>query len=427
MLVPTIVLLAAQAVQNPAAATAWTATKIGKGGEPYVSTDNEGNVYLSSHIPSQVFVSRDWGKTMKLSRQFGDSLGDVVAFAMPNGVLCMSYMTGYDKGMRTQVSRDYGASFQQGDAPSGRPLDREWMAYDRTRNRLYMVYSDGYIGGPASKGIFLSVSMDQGLTWRELGRVDNEPEGNYAVDPHVAVADDGKVYGFWTVTKDKDTIESYRFATSADLGATFGGHQTLADLPHGLGDRQERWMLGGIAAKGDLAITAFYVAYREVAFDTGKRLSLSVMTRTSTDGGKTFGAPKPVVNEAEARRSAKSVAASDTQLDSKTPWIQVMPWATYDLTGRLHVMWFDNRRGVTARLGKVASNWQLFHTVVDPGKPQRASTAVGESFTALRPALDFLCCAADGKYLHASWSQNVDSLNGWDFTGELWYGRLSLN
>ena len=95
MLASTFALLATLASQSPVPST-WTATKLGRGGEPYVSTDNQGSVYLSSHIPSQVFVSRDWGKTMKLSRTFGDSLGDVVAFAMPNGVLCMSYMTGYD-------------------------------------------------------------------------------------------------------------------------------------------------------------------------------------------------------------------------------------------------------------------------------------------------------------------------------------------
>ena len=410
----------------PAPAGEWQTTKIGRGGEPYVSSDEQGTVYVSSHLPTQVFVSRDWGQTLTLSQSFKDSLGDMVVLAMPKGAMTASYMTGYDKGMRTQVSSDFGQTFKLGEAPSGRPLDREWMAYDAKRDRLYMIYSDGYIGGPASKGVFLSVSTDKGLTWVETTRVDDEPTGNYPIDPHLVISDDGKLYGFWTVTQDRDKIESYRSSVSIDQGKSFVRHQTLASIPHDFGDRQERWMLGGLAAKGNDTVTAFYVAYRTVDFDTGKRLALGVVIRTSTDGGLTFGKPVNVVNDVEAKRSAKMVMASDSQLASGVPWIQVMPWAAYDPSGKLHVLWFDNRTGLTAKLGKVASIWQLRHGVLEDGKMVMASKAVSDAFAASRPAMDFICCTADKKYLYATWSQNVDSIGHWDFTGDLWYGRLAL-
>ncbi|MES1227160.1 MAG: sialidase family protein, partial [Armatimonadota bacterium] len=410
--------------QSPAGT--WQITKIGRGGEPFVSSDSSGAVYVSSHLPTQVFVSRDWGSTLSFSKEFKDSLGDMVVHALPNGQMTASYMTGTDKGMRTQLTTDYGATYRQGDAPHDRPLDREWLAYDAKRDRMYMIYSDGFIGGPPSKGVFISVSKDKGMTWTETARVDNEPAGNYPVDPHLVISDDGKLYGFWTVTQDRDKIESYRCSVSVDQGATFTHHQTIADIRHDLGDRQERWMLGGMAAKGTDTVTAFYVAYRNVDFDTGSRLALSVMIRTSTDGGKTFSAPANVVNDMEAKRAAKAFDNSDRQLESGMPWIQVMPWASYDPKGKLHVMWFDNRAGVTAKLGKAASTWQLRHTVLEDGKVAGASRAVSNAFAAARPAMDFICCTTDSKYLYATWSQNVDSLRGWDFTGELWYGRMSL-
>ena len=311
--------------------------------------------------------------------------------------------------------------YSAGDEP--RHVDWKILA---KRDRLYMIYSDGYIGGPDSKGVYLSVSTDKGLTWTETTRVDDEPSGNLAVDPHLVISDDGKLYGFWTVSKDRDKIESYRSSVSTDQGKSFGNWQTVADINHGLGDRQERWMLGGMAAKGNDTVTAFYVAYRNVDYDTGSRVALGVVIRTSTDGGKTFGAPTNVVGDVESKRSARTVAATDATIQSKTPWIQVMPWGTYDKTGKLHILWFDNRAGMTAKLGKTASVWQLRHTVLEDGKAVPTSRAVGEAFAATRPAMDFLCCTADKKYLYATWSQNSDSVRVWDFTGELWYGRMGL-
>lgn len=405
---------------------AWTISKIGRGGEPYVSSDDAGTVYFSSHLPTQIFVSRDWGSTLKLSRDFKDSLGDMVALAMPKGAVTVSYMTGYDKGMRTQVSSDYGASFKQGAAPSGRPLDREWMVYDEKRNRLYMIYSDGYIGGPASKGVFISVSEDKGLTWKEISRVDNEPEGNYPVDPHIAISDDGKLYGFWTVTKDRDTIESYRCSVSQDQGKTWSNHQTVADLPHDFGDRQERWMLGGVASYGKDTVSAFYVAYRTVDLETVNQLSLSAVVRTSTDGGKTFSAPLYLSDAIESRRAARQMAGSNTAAQTNIPWIQVMPWAAYDSKGNLHALWFDNRVGATMKLGRPASTWQLRYVSVVDGKVKGSSLPVSDAFTAARPAMDFICATTDRKNLYAIWSQNENSLRGWDFTGDLWYGRMPL-
>jgi hypothetical protein len=406
---------------------AWTISKIGRGGEPYVSSDDNGAVYVSSHLPTQIFTSRDWGSTMKLSRDFKDSLGDMVALALPKGTVTVSYMTGYDKGMKTQVSTDFGDSFTAGNAPSGRPLDREWMSYDAQRDRLYMIYSDGYIGGPASKGVFVSVSADKGLTWKEIGRVDNEPDGNYPVDPHLAISTDGKLYGFWTVTKDRDTIESYRVSVSEDQGKTWSHHQTIADLPHDFGDRQERWMLGGITSHGASTVSAFYVAYRSVDIDVAKQMALVGMVRTSKDGGKTFGNPVYLTDDVESQRSAKGIAKSNGDLGTTVPWIQVMPWATYDSKGRLHALWFDNRAGVNNKLGRPASTWHLRYGTVVDGKVTRSSVPVSDTFVAARPAMDFICAAADKKYLYATWSQNENSLRGWDFTGDLWYGRMPLD
>ena len=405
----------------------WSVREMGSGGESFVSTDGAGAVYVSSHLPTQLIASRDYGMTFGNPTVFEDSLGDMVSLAMPEGRVLVTYMNREVNGLIARTSRDFGATFTKGAAPFDRPLDREWPAYDAFRKQVVMTYSDGYIGGPKSKGTYLSVSADDGQTWKETARTDNEPEGHYAVDPHVTTSTDGKIYAFWNTSTDYDKVDSYRFSRSLDGGKTFDGHVTLQTLPPSSGDTQERWMLGGLAAFGSNTVSAFYVAYSKLTVNEATTNSLQVFVRTSTDGGKTFGPAVAALGASERLAAAKELQG---KLLPKGPLpypIEVEVWGAYDSTGILHLVYFDNRGGHRLVNGNPLPVWQLRHLQFDPKTGKSSpSKPVSEPFAAARPAMDFISCCTDAKNLYVTWTENRDSANAWDFTGKLMFAHRSL-
>ncbi len=405
--------------------TSWELKKLGTGGETYVSTDDQGTVYCSSHIPTQVYASRDWGATFTHMKTFPDSLGDVVVLALPRGRALMTYMISATDGFRSQVSSDYGKSWAPGAPPHGRPLDREWPAYDPATKTLYLIYSDGFIGGPKSKGIFLAESKNYGATWVELGRIDKEPSEHYPVDPHMVLSSDGKIYAFWTVTTDFNTIDYISTAVSTDHGKTFGHQQQVAVHDKSLdADLQERWMLGGLASFGPSTVTVFYTSYDKVTVDGSGALVLRALTRTSKDGGETFGPPVPAGGPEETSVAVRQYRNKKYRDENNPYFMQVMPWGCYDQKGRLNLVWMDDRDGQGDIRGNAYNKWHLRSAVVDPAlKSQAASERVGGDFLAARPALDYLCCTADSKYFYASWTQNEGSEGTFDFSGQFYFAR----
>ena len=80
-----LILAALLAVFLPSSA-AWTdKVSLGKGGEPSIATDGKGNVYATAHLPCNLFMSRDWGKSFTETKNFPDAQCDMHVFAMPDG------------------------------------------------------------------------------------------------------------------------------------------------------------------------------------------------------------------------------------------------------------------------------------------------------------------------------------------------------
>ncbi|MBS1715299.1 MAG: exo-alpha-sialidase [Armatimonadetes bacterium] len=409
-----------------AAQAQWDDVKrLGNGGETYVSTDGKGTVWVSSHLPTQALVSRDFGATFEKPKVFGDALGDMVVYARPNGKAVVTYMYNFNvAGMSTWKVSDYGKTWEQGKGIPGRPLDREWPATDEKTGDVFMIYSDGYIGGPKSKGVFLAKSTDEGLTWKETGRIDKEAEGDYPVDPHL-VSSGGKLYALWTTSKDYNTIDAYKFASSGDGGKTWENFATVAAVDKIEGaDVQERWMLGGLAATGEKEVVAFYMNYRSVTVFGNQMPCLLVHTKASHDGGKTWGEPVLAVSEGELKKSAGAFVTNRISNENFGQYMQCLSWGAFDAKGRLHMVWADNREG-QEKIGESAfGKWRVRHAVAGkPGGPFGGSEAVSKAFTCKRPPLDFICCAADDKYVYVTWTETPGSTGGMEFSGEFWFGR----
>lgn len=407
--------------------------RMGTGGETYVSADGQGTVYISSHLPVQSFVSRNWGETFGNQHLFPNSLGDMVVYARPKGKAIVTYMhpTG-EGGMASFNTNDYGVTWKEGKGIPNRKLDREWIATDEKTGAAYMIYSDGYIGGPKSKGIFLSRSDDDGLTWTEVGRVDKEAADDYPVDPHLVNSTDGKLYALWTTSKDYDTVDAYKCAVSADGGKTWTDHTTLGTVTKSVAgktvDTQERWMLGGLAAFGEKEVLAFYVNYIPIDVYGDKKGCLVSHVRYSHDAGKTWGPAQTILNEKELKKVATAYYDKRTSGENFPDYIQCLTWGCYDAAGRPHFVWQDDRDGQALIVDKAYNRWHVRHAwSTKAGEPCVDSERVSKVVVCKRPPLDFICAAADSKYLYVTWTESPKSTGGFDFSGEFWFGRKKLD
>jgi hypothetical protein len=424
MRVPVLTLLAL--IGLPAQAQWKDVRKITTGGESTVATDNKGNVYITSHQPCELMISRDWGETFAEKHSYPDGLGDMHISVWGSGRVHLTYMVNGASGIKNHYSFDSGKTMREGGRLDG-PLDREWIAPNFRTGEVNVIYSEGYIGGPKSKGIFVAKTTDYGRTFGKPVRVDIEPETSFAVDPYISSTPGGKLYAAWGTSKDYNTIGGLGFAYSADGGKTWKGHQTLATMHGDLGDTQERWMLGGIVSTGEDRVIAYYQDYTQVEVDGKTHKPLLTYMRISDDGGTTFAEARTVVPMDEIKASLRSYAAAFNREEAYPIYIQTLPWMAADAAGKIHLALVDNRTGQTAIENRVMNRWGVRYLQMAKGaKEFGPSEQVSQPFAAVRPPLDFNSIAVDSKYVYVTWSENPNSPTNGDFSGELYLGRKAL-
>ena len=411
----------------------WTdAHKIAQGGESTIASDGKGNVYVTAHGPSQLFKSADWGATFTLLKAFDDAQCDLCVLPLASGMVQTMYLIDGVVGIAGWYSPDFGKTL----VPSARirgDLDREWIAIDPATEKIYMDYSNGYIGGPKSKGVYFVTSTDHSKTYSEPVRVDREPAGSYGVDPYIARTGSGRIICMWQVSTDYNTIDCYRTAYSDDEGKTFSEPVTVATFDKTVGgkpvDTQERWILGAILAVGRNDVVVTYPGYENVEVD-GKEMTCDLEhVRVSHDGGATYGPAQTVLSQAELQDSVRSFIKNGGENLDYGYYIENLPWLAADATGQVHMVFTDNRDGASTTMakGKPLANWRVRHVVMkntDHGFDR--SEIVSQSYAAKRPPMDFISCSADSKYVYASWTATPGSAQDWNFTGDLWVGRKPL-
>lgn len=409
------------------ASAQWADLKqIGTGGEAFVAADGKGNVYVTSHIPAQLLISRDFGDTFDKPFNFRNALGDLHVVTWGDGRLHLVYMYGQAEGLKSWFSTDAGKTLTEGQPFPG-PYDREWIAVNPKTNEVYLNYSDGYIGGPDSKGIYLAASADGGKTFARRSRIDDEPVGKFAVDPYLSNTPSGRLFAAWAVSADKDTIESYRFAMSDDGGKTWQRRQTIATTHKELGDTQERWMLGGILSVGEDTVICYYQDYMEFEVAGKKHRPLLTLYRKSTDGGATFSEPTTLTSKAEIERAIAGYTRGRKGEKNFPIYIQSLPWMSADPSGNVHAVFQDNRAGQGWFEGEPLNLWAVRHLTSPAGKDAFGeSEKVSQEYIARRPPLDFMACAADATRLYVVWTESTNPRGDWEFTGKLMLARKKL-
>jgi hypothetical protein len=398
---------------------------LGPGGESTVATDGKGNVYVTTHLPCKLYESHDFGSSFEPKMSFPDGACDMDVLAWPNGNVNVSYIKNGITGFASYFSLDNGATINQGSALSGQ-LDREWLAPNLLNDELYMDYSDGYIGGPRSIGVFLGASTDHGKTFTKRTKIDKEPAGDSPVDPYLASSSDGKIYAMWATSKDYDTIDRFDFAYSTDNGHTFSGHQTLCTFNKTLGTTQERWILGCITAYGKDKILVIFPNYEKMTVDGKEYKPLLMYYRMSSDGGKTFSDPKLVSSKDEIEANIRSFAATKHSDANVGYYLQTLPWTCVDGRGHFHIVYQDNRDGQVSYNNDYFDQWHVRFATLKEDSGFGPSERVSDDATCIRPPLDFESCSADDQRVYVSWTECPGFTSGWPFTGNTYVARRPL-
>lgn len=400
--------------------------KLGVGGESYVSTDGKGSVYATGHNPSRLYVSKDFGKTFAPGIDLPDSFCDVTSTVGPSGKLYVIYIKPNVAGMQVVTLAPDGRSVEVGGAITG-PYDREWIVVHPKTGEIGFDYSDGYIGGPKSKGVFYAASTDDGRSFKTIARIDREPDGSYPVDPYLTIGSSGRIYAAWATSSDYNHIDKYKVATSDDGGKTWANHTDMATTHPGFGDTQERWMLGSITAVGEDTAVMIYEDYLSLSVDGQEIKPLLDFYRVTTDGGKTWSAARTCTAPREIEDSMRSFVKSNGKLALTGTYCQTLPWVGSDPQGRVHLAYVDNRAGTTFLGDKRAGLWQVRYSVMNnPKSGFGPSERVSHDWAAIRPPLDFIGCCSDGANVWISWTENQGKVAGWDFTGDLFIGHKPL-
>jgi hypothetical protein len=371
-----------------------------------------------------------------MKQQFSDGIGDMFVSGRRGGLVNVTYMhggsTAYIGGFASWHSEDGANTLTRGEGIAGE-YDREWLVA-APNGQLFMDYSKGYIGGPKSEGVFLSTSLDNGQTFSETSRVDDAPEGSYAVDPYLIYTGDGRICAMWEVSKDYDTMEGFRLAYSLDGGQTFTGHKTIAEFPKEVGgqkvDNQERWTMGAICALGGHTIVVVYPGYEQIKVDDKAEIAFVDHYRYSTDGGVTFSKPATILSSEELQNAVRSFRENLKASVNNAYYTEVLPWICSDKKGGVHFVFTDNRAGQGLIDTKPYSSWQVRWTAsANLSKGFEPSQAVSEPYVAIRPPMDFLSCCADSKYFYVSWTEDPGWTTDWPnaaFSGNLKVRRLAL-
>lgn len=400
--------------------------KLGTGGEAFVSTDGKGNVYATSHEPSKLYVSHDYGKTYGISHDLPESMCDVCSTVAPDGRLYVIYIRPGVSGMQVVTSSDKGATIEKVGALLG-PYDREWIVVHPTTGEVGFDYSDGYIGGPKSKGVFYASSTDEGKTFKTVARIDKEPTGSYPVDPYLTIGSGGRIYAAWATSTDYDKIEKYKVATSDDGGKTWANHTEMATTHAAFGDTQERWMLGSIVAVGKDTAMMVYQDYLNLTVDGQEMKPLLAFYRLTTDGGQTWSSAKTCLSPKEIEQTMRDFIKGGGKSALVGTYCQTLPWVCTDPKGQIHLAFVDNRSGVKKVGDKNVGLWQVrTSTWTDPAKGFGASERVSHDWAAIRPPLDFLSCCSDGDNMWTIWTENPEKVGGWDFSGDLYIAHKNL-
>jgi hypothetical protein len=208
--------------------------------------------------------------------------------------------------------------------PSSALEDKEWIAADNSTSSFSgNVYASWTHFTATSSMIFFSRSTDHGVTWSKAIQINPANQNGAIQGSQVAVGNKGEVFVSYELFTGTGATGVHEIAKSTNGGVSFGTPvsqtPTFNNLTFCLDYRCNSFPALAVNQK-----TGFVY---DVYTDQPGTNSRTKFVRSTTAGGLTFTAPT-VVNDSSAGQ-------------------RMMPAVTSDLSGVVHISWFDTRNSPT--------------------------------------------------------------------------------
>ncbi len=263
----------------------------GAAGAVYATSHNGGRTWVQGNLP---LLTQAVGGTFQAASDIADAFGadgSVYAVSIPND------NTDPRSGVAVQRSADGGLTFGPpslvvNDNNPDVFNDKPWIAVDNNqhspfRGRIYAAWSrQMLVNGVLFQPGTVSWSDDQGRTWSPFRFTGPDNELTEGLIP--LVAPDGAVTVIYDQTIGSNDYEVAQ--TSHDGGNTWTAPATIGQF---LGAQVPGMRTGGLpAATIDPSTGQMYVTWQDNRFNSAGLND--IVLSTSTDGGQTWTAPRPV-------------------------------------------------------------------------------------------------------------------------------------
>lgn len=272
--------------------------------------------------------------------------GDPGVAITNTGRLVLSHIGLQFPGMYTNYSDDNGASWSANHTISNNPVeDKGTLEIDNSAdspygNRLYLGYVD-YV----NTAVRISLSTDNGQNWSQPALVNPAPPTR-STGSSIAIASDGSAYLCWAgVTSSTDTHEDYvGFAHSTDGGQNWDFNQNIIDI---------NGITGLLSEKDNIRVNS--IPQIEIDNSGGTRDGWLYIVTTEKNNPPAGSDPDIILYRSTDKGDTWSDGIRVNQDPLNNGKIQYFPHLEVDNTGRLSMIFYDDRNTTSDSTGVMIS------------------------------------------------------------------------
>ena len=260
--------------------------------------------------------------------------GDPGVAITNTGRLILSHIGLQFPGMYVNYSDDNGASWSANHTISSNPVeDKGTLEIDNSpqspyQNRLYLAYVD-YV----NTFVKVSISSDNGVNWSQPAQVNPNPPTR-STGSSIAIGRDGTVYLCWAgITSASDTHEDYiGFAHSGNGGQSWDFAQNIIDI---------NGITGLLPQKDNIRVNSI----PQIVIDRsgGARDGWLYIVTTEKNNSPAGDDPDIILYRSSDKGASWSGGIRVNQDPINDGKIQYFPFLEVDDTGRLNMIFYDDR------------------------------------------------------------------------------------
>ncbi len=271
--------------------------------------------------------------------------GDPGVAITNTGRLILTHIGLQFPGMYANYSDDNGVAWSSNHTISTNPVeDKGTLEIDSSpqsnyENKLYLAYVD-YV----NTSVRISLSTDNGLNWSPPAQVNPNPPTR-STGSSIVIADDGSVYLCWAgITSASDTHEDYvGFAHSTDGGLNWEFTQNIIDINGITGLR--------LPEKDNIRVNSI----PQIVIDNsgGTRDGWLYIVTTEKNNSPAGSDPDIILYRSTDKGNTWSGGIRVNQDPINNGKIQYFPYLEVDGTGRLNMIYYDDRNTTSDSTGVI--------------------------------------------------------------------------